>query len=389
MFLQPWRLQFRKAEQALAVGLLEDAARILCNAELRTFQPAGKLRGDLAARLIHRARCHAECGNRAAAWADLDQAVELADATGELIEVRGNLASAELAEAESLLDAGHALAALRLVVQLRSRGIETERLSKLQIAAEHLDRANRLAVLGRVNLARSQWRRAVRLRPELALLEPKDDRRSVRRMDTPPNHTAAPQPSPGSRFCLWIDGVGGVLVCLGDRIVLGQPVAGGPADVPIVADLSRRHAEIRREGEGYLLVPYREAKVAGRLVDAATPLADGSQIELGGGVRLCFRVPHPLSSTARLEMVSRHRFGLGVDAVLLMASTCVLGPSAGSHVPCPWDHEVVLFRNGTDLYCRSAAPLEVDGRAQSQRSPLNWNARVAGTDFAFGLEEVA
>src|SRR5262249_315525 len=62
----------------------------------------------------------------------------------------------------------------------------------------------------------------------------------------------------GRGFLLWIDGVGGYLVCLGARVSLGQP-AGWQVDVPIMADLSRLHAWIERDGEGYSLRAVRPA----------------------------------------------------------------------------------------------------------------------------------
>src|SRR5438093_1143339 len=44
-----------------------------------------------------------------------------------------------------------------------------------------------------------------------------------------------------ARFMLWIDAVGGYLVCLGDEIVIGQAAPGTKVDVPIQADISRKH----------------------------------------------------------------------------------------------------------------------------------------------------
>lgn len=49
----------------------------------------------------------------------------------------------------------------------------------------------------------------------------------------------------GPRFLLWVDGVGGYLVCLADEVVIGQAIPHGGADVPIQGDLSRLHATIR------------------------------------------------------------------------------------------------------------------------------------------------
>jgi hypothetical protein len=197
---------------------------------------------------------------------------------------------------------------------------------------------------------------------------------------------------PPERFMLWIDAVGGYRVCLADEVLLGQPqepdnCSGMRVDIPILADLGSRHACIRRDGENYLIEAFREVRVDGRPVRAVRWLADGSRIELGEGVRLVFRRPHPLSATARLELASHHRTEPPCDAVLLWAETCVLGPQAQSHVVCPdWPQEVVLSRQGKRLFCHTSGRLEIDGVCLREQGPLEPNSRVSGEGFAFSLE---
>jgi tetratricopeptide (TPR) repeat protein len=193
----------------------------------------------------------------------------------------------------------------------------------------------------------------------------------------------------GPRFLLWVDAVGGYLVCLGNEVVLGQPIAGQSVDIPILGDLSARHAVIRRVGEGYLLEPLRTVRVDGREIHQRTSLLDGQIIELGNAVKLRFRRPHPLSATARLEFVSRHRTQPSADAILLLAESCVLGSSATSHVPCKkWNQEVVLYRRGEQLFCRAPADIEVDGQPCPAGGPLTMSSAVAGDDFALRLESL-
>jgi hypothetical protein len=195
------------------------------------------------------------------------------------------------------------------------------------------------------------------------------------------------------KFLLWIDAVGGFWVCLADEVVLGRPEQprGGP-DVPILADLSARHARIRRDHEGYVIEALREVRLDGRPVRPATWLADGNRIELGEGVRLLFRRPHPLSATARLDFLSRHRTQPSTDGVLLMADSCVLGPNLPSHVLCrDWPQEIIIFRSGEhgdELFCRSSRPFEIDGLPHKDRGRLGWNSRVTGEGFSFNLEVI-
>ena len=188
---------------------------------------------------------------------------------------------------------------------------------------------------------------------------------------------------------LWIDAVGGYWVCLGDEIILGQPDRQASADVPILGDLSSRHACIRRDGEGYLIEATRDVRIDDRPVQNVGWLRDGSRIQLGTSVRLMFRRPHPLSATARLDFVSRHRTQPSADAALLMADTCVLGPKRHAHVVCPdWTREVILYRRGQGLYCRAAGAFEIDGAACNGSGQITKNSHIEGNGFSFNLEAI-
>lgn len=190
------------------------------------------------------------------------------------------------------------------------------------------------------------------------------------------------------RFMLWIDAVGGYLVCLNHRIIIGQAHPGSPVDVPLQADISRRHACIRREGEGYLVEPVGgSVKLDGKPIDGPALLTDGDELELGDGVRLRFRRPHVLSASARLEILSRHRTQPFVDGVILMAESCVLGPKWQNHVVCrDWKGDVVLYRQEEKLFCRAMESLEIDGQLHDGRGKLGPDSRVVGSDFSLSLE---
>lgn len=191
------------------------------------------------------------------------------------------------------------------------------------------------------------------------------------------------------RFLLWIDAVGGYWVCLGDEVVLGQPLRPGSVDVPILGDLSSRHARIRRDGEGYVIDALRDVWVQGKQVAGTAGLRDGHEIQLGSGVRLGFRLPHALSATARLDFLSRHRTHPSADAILLMADSFVLGPRPHSHVVCrQWRQDVILYRHDKTLFCRTQGDLEIDGRSHHNKGPITPNSRIAGDRFAFCLEPV-
>ncbi|MEN1680213.1 MAG: hypothetical protein AAGJ46_11520 [Planctomycetota bacterium] len=205
------------------------------------------------------------------------------------------------------------------------------------------------------------------------------------------------------RRLLWVDAVGGFLVCLDDEVLIGQPSGtAGPA-VSILADLSRRHAVLRRSGGGYTLEPLGPVKLDGREITTATALGDSHTLELGSpqpgafgpgaafasgsSVVLKYTRPHALSATAKLELQSGHRTSPTTDAILLMAESCVLGPASHCHVRCPeWKDDVILFRRGEDLACRSTAELVVDGEPVSGQGEVRPGARIEGEDFSICVE---
>ncbi len=190
------------------------------------------------------------------------------------------------------------------------------------------------------------------------------------------------------QFLLWIDGVGGYLICLSSRITLGQATPDTTVDVPLFADVSRLHAALTRDTEGYLLEGLRPVQVNGQPV-LRTLLRSGDRVTLGTCCQFQFRQPVPVSASARLDIVSGHRLRLAVDAVLLMADTLVLGPGPQAHVLMPDLKEpIVLFRQKGSLGIRHAGALAVNGRPYRDRGTLEANSTVTGEDFALALEPV-
>jgi hypothetical protein len=192
---------------------------------------------------------------------------------------------------------------------------------------------------------------------------------------------------------LWVDGIGGFLVIHGEEIVIGQPAAprGYPSDpdLPIQADLSRRHAVIRRDGGAYVLDPLQETRIDGRRVDGPVVLANNNLIQLGENVKLRFKKPHVLSATAVLDVESNHKTQPRADGVVLMADTLVLGPKSHSHIRCrEWANDVILFRRGEGLSVRTMGTLNIDGEELNQHGPVAVGSQVEGEDFSLSLEAV-
>ena len=201
-------------------------------------------------------------------------------------------------------------------------------------------------------------------------------------------------PTRNTRFLMWVDAVGGFLVVLGDHVTIGQPSSEGGVDVPILADISRRHCAIHRDGSGYLLDPLRapgehEIRINKHPVTGPTVLVDGAAIDLGKGVTLTFRQPHALSATARLDLTSHHKTNPTVDSVLLMSDACVLGPQATSHIVCrKWEQDVLLYRRDEELFCRTQGRLEIDGEECQSRGKVHIDSHIEGETFAIHLESL-
>ncbi|HYV38243.1 MAG TPA: FHA domain-containing protein [Gemmataceae bacterium] len=189
-------------------------------------------------------------------------------------------------------------------------------------------------------------------------------------------------------FHLWIDGIGGYLVCLDNRVTLGRSTPEAAVDVPLLADVSRLHAHVLRDSEGYLLEALRPAQVNGKAVDKAL-LRDKDRVTLGSSCQLQFRQPVPISASARLDLVDGLRLKLAVDGVLLMADTLVLGPGEQSHVSMPdLKKPVILYRQKAGLGVRADGPLTIDGQAVATRVLLGPNAHIVGEEFSLTLEAV-
>jgi hypothetical protein len=70
-----------------------------------------------------------------------------------------------------------------------------------------------------------------------------------------------------------------------------------------------------------------------------------------------------------------------------MAETCIIGSSPQAHIATPGlDGPVVLYRQGSALWCRASGGFEVDGRDCAARAPLTLHSSVLGDGFSFSLE---
>lgn len=222
--------------------------------------------------------------------------------------------------------------------------------------------------------------------------------------------------SVAGRWLLWVDGVGGYMLLPGDDWTIGGPSGSEDSEICIQGDLSRREACIRRQGGDYVFQPLGTALLGGRRMNRPTLLRDGDSILLGAGatdtrsaslaaggltaggltvggqtrgVRLEYCKPHPLSASARLRLDPRYKTRPRSDGIILLADTCILGPTRACHIATPLaESETVLLWRDRSWYCRGAGEILVDGESQKGRVQVAVGARVECGGLAFTLEAV-
>ncbi len=433
-------LTLRQAGEALQSGRLEEAHRLLRQPASLGRKGASGLLRELAQAYLKRGESRLRHGDLKAAWEDVVQAERTGACGEEASRLRQALSRRALDEVRQLLNAGEPGRATETLGRLAHGSHAAAEVQLLDEAARGWGMARDLAARGELSVALDTVERIrslvtpvppaleqyrselLRRRPALTGLVvqlheawaaerwPEVVRVAEQVLGVAPQHaearkararawkaiesagkeerSVAVEASDRHRFLIWVDGVGGFLVCLGHRVTLGQAAPEGGADVPLLADVSRTHAAVTRDAEGYLLEAVRSVLVNDRPADRAL-LQPGDRITLGSSCQLRFRQPVPVSASARLDVESGHRLPLRVDGVLLMADTLVLGPGVQAHVTIPdLPQPIVLYRQKDGLGVRHAGQFTVDGQACRERGTIGPASRVRGDDFAFAVEPV-
>lgn len=192
---------------------------------------------------------------------------------------------------------------------------------------------------------------------------------------------------------LWVDGVGGYLLVdrsqcwLGRSVAPGDQVPNGEVGVRIFSDIGRRAAQLRRIEHDWLLIPNQACWLSERPLDQPQLIGPGDRFRIGQHVRLGVSRPHPLSSTLRVELLSRHSWQPAVDGVLLVGSNCVLGPSESAHIRCPeLPGELVLFLRQGTWWAKSAVALRRPSIRPGETFQLPVGERLLGDDWSLTLQ---
>jgi hypothetical protein len=204
----------------------------------------------------------------------------------------------------------------------------------------------------------------------------------------PPEARFAAPLSVPKRFFLWIDGVGAYLVCLGNRVAIGQATGEGPVDVPLFADVSRIHASLSRDSECYLLEASKAVTLNGTVSEKAV-LQSGDKLRLGPTCEMCFELPIPGALSARLMLSGSQRLPMAVDGVLLMADMLILGSGEKVHVHIPeLQKPLYLIRQKDQLLVRWEGNFKVEGVPYENSAPLPREGTISADPFTFAIEPV-
>jgi hypothetical protein len=446
MFGASW-LILRQAREAMRNGRLEEANRLLSQPTVRGHKRAYALQQEVIRAFLDRAEKHQRNEDLVQAWNDVQKAEALAPNDPLVGKFRGQLLRLGLAEVQSALEAGRPGRAGEAIARLRDRGVRPVEVQPYEdvvrnwllareaadggefvVALQTVDRIGKVLPGGNSGLsefraqlearhqtfnkliselhdARQQqrWREAVHLADQvLAVATQNADVRKIRaeawgsldpestlpgqrsvHEDTPPVMESSGSPR---RLLLWIDGVGGYLLCLSSRITLGQATGEAPVDVPLFADVSRMHATMSRDAEGYLIEAARPVLVNGKSQTRAL-LQPGDRVTLGNSCQFLFQQPAPISTSAKLQLVSGHRLPYAVDGVLLMADSLILGAGTQTHVMLPDRKEnIVLFRHKDGIGIKCDGEFCIDGQRCKDRGVLGIQATASGPEFTLAIE---
>ncbi len=442
-------LVWRQAQEALRQGRLEEVVGLVGKVSPVGQQRWEDLRRQLVRALVERGEKSLRRDDAAAAWRDLLQAEHVGRADPTPLRLRQALARLGLAEVRALLEAGEPARAAEACALLRERNVRQTELEPLEETAREWLRARDLADRGEFAWAaqlgermrrlwagplgalerfvqdleerqrafsslvlelpeaaqKEDWPRVLQLSERLLALAPQHAQTRKLRSQAwraiepatvataaavrPPAPPAAEMAEPAAnQYLLWIDDVGGYLLCLQPRVTLGQASPEAKVDVALFADVSRHHATLTRDCEGYVLEAVRSVQVNGQKVERAL-LQSGDRVTLGTSCQFRFWLPLAISATARLELVSGHRPRLAVDGVILMADTLVMGPGAQVHLPLPdLKQPLVLYRQKDGLGVSYPGTLIINGQPFKDRGQLEPGATVTGEGFSLALEAV-
>ncbi len=170
------------------------------------------------------------------------------------------------------------------------------------------------------------------------------------------------------RLLILVDGSGSYLLIRNPRASIGRAATDHPADIPIVSNLSERHADIARVDDDYFIFANREVNIGGKPVQQKL-LQSGDKIILGKRSKLTFNLPSRKSTSAVLDLSGSGKLPNDVKRIILFDRLATVGRKSNAHIVVPTAAEdLVLYERGGKLWLRhkvngrgdAGVPIELD-----------------------------
>ncbi|MCZ6652940.1 MAG: FHA domain-containing protein [Planctomycetota bacterium] len=170
------------------------------------------------------------------------------------------------------------------------------------------------------------------------------------------------------RLLILVDGSGSYLLIRNPRASIGRAATDHPADIPIVSNLSERHADIARVDDDYFLFANREVHIGGKPVQQKL-LQSGDKIILGKRSKLTFNLPSRKSTSAVLDLSGSGKLPNDVKRIILFDRLATVGRKSNAHIVVTTAAEdLVLYERGGKLWLRhkvngrgdDGVPIELD-----------------------------
>lgn len=211
--------------------------------------------------------------------------------------------------------------------------------------------------------------------------------------------TAAPSANGqlASQYLLWVDGAGVFLLCLDNQITIGGLRDDAHrADLCLMANLSRKHATLKRSDGGYQIQSHGNVTQNNQPLstEKPVPIQPTTTWKMNRNVEIQIQQPTVLSLTAVLDFQGSHPPLVGqppvtIDRVILMDQNCLIGPGGGQHIRLDDCEEgFILYRSKEQLWCKSKTPFSPNNEAKTNSHPMVTGDVIAGDNFRFRIESV-
>ena len=241
-------------------------------------------------------------------------------------------------------------------------------------AREHLRRGNLTEALQDANAALLLGGR----RPSLAAL-----RNAVAAQLRASRRKPAESRQPGTRFLLWLEGMGTYLILFSNKYSLGRIGSSLNPDIPLFGTRSGKVAEIFLAGEAHVLVDRSgEIKVNGTNVIERI-LRPGDVIAAGGSA-FRYSMPSPWDGTGVLKCEGPSSLPGRARWVFLLDRFIMIGRAPGAHLQVPAaSGTVLLFRRNGRLFLQEGGP----GASRGPTLALRPGKRVEAAGLSLTVTE--